>query len=138
MRKPLLMLALPLVLAFLSTRVDIIQSSHLIRLLTHKMDRIPLKKFIIRRNIPGAGNMTPSELVKAGCGSMEANEKSGNKCVWIHSYIVGDGTFCLYAAPSMDAIKEHAKCAKMDASEITEVLGILDTTGAYLRHATCD
>jgi len=51
----------------------------------------PYKKFLVKRSIPGAGKMTASELVKAGCGSCKANEELGSKCVWITTYVVPEG-----------------------------------------------
>lgn len=83
--------------------------------------------------------MTPSELVKAGCGSFKANEELGNKCVWIVSYVVPEGTYCIYAAASEeDVVCHHKKVMPGAPFEITEVCGYLDTTGAYMRHASCD
>jgi len=99
----------------------------------------PYKKFIVKRSIPGAGSMTPSQLVKAGCGSCKINEDLGNKCVWINSFVVPEGTYCIYAAASAADVKAHACKLTPDAPcEITEIVGTLDVTGAYCRHASCE
>lgn len=98
----------------------------------------PYKKFIVKRSIPGAGTMTASELVAAGCGSCKANEDLGSKCCWITSYVVPEGTYCIYAAADEEDVRCHACKITPDAPfEITEVVGNLDCTGAYLRHASC-
>ena len=82
--------------------------------------------------------MTPAQLNAAGCGSRKINDDLGCKCVWINSHIVQDGTFCIYAAASEEDVECHAKCLTPDAPyEITEIVGSLDVTGAYLRSAEC-
>lgn len=94
---------------------------------------------MIKRNIPGAGKMSSKELVKAGCGSSKINDDQGSKCVWINSFVVADGTFCVYAAAKEEDVKCHAKCLTPDAPfEIYEIAGTLDVTGAYLRQAEFD
>lgn len=103
-----------------------------------KLSDGPYKKFIIKRSIPGAGKMTAAELNAAGCGSNKINEDQGCKCVWINSFVVQDGTYCIYAAANMEDVECHAKCLTPDAPyEITEIVGTLDVTGAYLRDASC-
>mmetsp|Transcript_73052 Transcript_73052/g.205210 ORF Transcript_73052/g.205210 Transcript_73052/m.205210 type:complete len:107 (+) Transcript_73052:19-339(+) len=99
----------------------------------------PFKKFMVKRIIPGAGKMSASELVKAGCGSCKLNIELGSKCIWISSYVIPEGTFCIYAAASEEDVKEHAcKLTPDTPTEITEIVGNLDVTGAYLRHAGCE
>ena len=103
-----------------------------------KLSEAPYKKFMIQRTIPGAGKMTASELVKAGCGSSKINEDQGCKCIWINSFVVAEGTFCIYAAASQEDVECHAKCLTPDAPfTVTEIVGTLDVTGAYPRHASC-
>ncbi len=98
----------------------------------------PMKKFVVKRTIPGAGTMTAAQLNGAGCGSRKLNDEQGCKCVWINSYIVADGTYCIYAAYSKEDVECHAKCLTPDAPyEITEIYGTLDVTGAYLRNEEC-
>lgn len=98
----------------------------------------PWKKWIIKRTIPGAGEMTAAELNKAGCGSRQINEDQGCRCVWINSFVVADGTYCVYAAANEEDVRCHAACLTPDAPfEIVEVLGTLDVTGAYLRKDEC-
>ena len=99
----------------------------------------PFKKFIVRRTIPGAGSMTAPQLNAAGCGSRQINKDQGEKCVWITSYVVDDGTFCVYGAASKEDVEAHAKCLTPDAPyTITEVVAMLDVTGAYLRNEECE
>lgn len=66
--------------------------------------------------------MTPAQLNAAGCGSRKINDDQGCKCVWINSFVVKDGTYCVYAAATADDVECHAKCLTPDAPyEITEV-----------------
>jgi len=98
----------------------------------------PWKKWIIKRTIPGAEKMTAAELNAAGCGSRRINHDQGNRCVWINSFVVADGTYCIYAAANEEEVKLHAGCLTPDAPfEIVEVFGTLDVTGAYLRNDEC-
>ena len=98
----------------------------------------PWKKWLIKRTIPGAGKMTAAELNKAGCGSRQINHDQGSKCVWINSFVVENGTYCVYAAANEEDVKSHAECLTPDAPfEIMEVTGTLDVTGAYLRNDEC-
>jgi hypothetical protein len=93
---------------------------------------------MIKRTIPGAGKMTAAQLNQAGCGSVKLNKDQGGKCVWINSFVIGEGTFCIYAAEKEEDVKCHAECLTPDAPfEIEEIFGTLDMTGAYLRSDEC-
>mmetsp|Transcript_1143 Transcript_1143/g.3230 ORF Transcript_1143/g.3230 Transcript_1143/m.3230 type:complete len:107 (-) Transcript_1143:286-606(-) len=104
-----------------------------------KPSEAPYKKFIIKRAIPAAHEMTAVHLVKAACDSNKINEDQGCKCVWINSFVIKDGTVCIYAAADEEDVKSHAKCLTPDAPfELFEVFGTLDVSGAYPRQAKCE
>ena len=98
----------------------------------------PMKKFLVKRNIPGAGSMTPAQLNEAGCGSRKLNDELGYKCLWINSFVVQNGTHCIYAAYRKEDVECHAKCLTPNKYyEVAEIFGTLDVTGSYLRNDEC-
>ena len=86
-----------------------------------------LKRYVIERDIPGVGALTPPELGDAARTSNRAlGQLSGIQ--WQHSYVTKDKTFCIYLAESEEAIREHARLSGFPATKITEVSGIIDPT----------
>lgn len=84
-----------------------------------------LKRYVIEREITGAGKMTKPELGGAAKTSNEALSKlSGIQ--WQHSYVTADGTYCIYLAESEEVIREHARLSGFPANKITEVTSIID------------
>jgi hypothetical protein len=89
-----------------------------------------LKRYVIERDIPAVGAMTPSQLQGAAETSNAALSKLAPKVQWQHSYVAKDKTFCIYLAESEDAIREHARLSGFPANKITPVSGIIDPTTA--------
>ena len=90
-----------------------------------------MKKYIIEREIPEVGNMSPSELCGAAKTSNNALAKLAPKVQWQHSYVAGNKTFCVYLADSEDSIRQHADLSGFPANVITEISTTIDpTTGA--------
>ena len=89
-----------------------------------------LKRFVIERDIPKVGAMTPPQLKDAAATSNAALSKLAPKVQWEHSYVTGDKTFCIYLAEDEAAIHEHARLSGFPASRITPVTGIIDPTTA--------
>ena len=88
-----------------------------------------LKRFVIERNIPGAGALTPPQLSDAATTSNGVlSTLSGVQ--WQHSYVTKDGTFCIYLAEDEAVIREHARLSGFPATRITEVSGMIDPTTA--------
>jgi hypothetical protein len=84
-----------------------------------------LKKFVIERHIPGAGDLNPRQLGEAAKTSNAALARlSGVQ--WQQSFVTKDGTFCIYLAESEAAIREHAKLSGFPANRIVEVTGMID------------
>jgi len=86
-------------------------------------------RYLIRREIPGAGKMSDAELAGASaqsCGVIR--EMSG--LTWIHSYVAGDQVFCLYDAQSEAVLREHSEKSGFPANEITEIKRMIDPTWA--------
>ncbi len=85
-----------------------------------------LKRFLIEREIPGIGGMSIVELCGAARASNRAIEQLDGAVQWLHSYVAGDRTFCLYLAESEEAVRRHAELSGFPANRITEVPQIID------------
>ncbi len=84
-----------------------------------------LRRYIIERNIPGAGKLSPDELravAQKSCGVLE----SMSEINWFHSYVTGDKVYCFYEAADEDLIREHARQGGFPADRISEVSAIID------------
>lgn len=84
-----------------------------------------LRKYIIERNIPGAGNLSPDELkavAQKSCGVLDGMSNIS----WIHSYVTGDKVYCFYEAADEGLIREHARQGGFPADRIEEVSAIID------------
>jgi len=89
-----------------------------------------MPKFVIERNIPGAGKFTPEQLRAASQKSVEVLCKLGTAIQWIHSYIAGDKIYCIYLAPSEELIREHARLAGFPADTISRIDTIIEPATA--------
>lgn len=91
---------------------------------------MPLKTYVIERDVVGIGAMSEEELSGASATSNAALAEVGPAVQWSHSYVAGDKTFCIYYAANEDAIREHARISGFPATVITEVQTIIDPTTA--------
>ena len=89
-----------------------------------------MPKYLIERDIPGAGKMAHAELTQAASESRAALQQLGTKIQWLHSYVTGDKIYCVYIAPSEELIQEHSRLSKFPASRISQVTAIIDPTTA--------
>ena len=85
-----------------------------------------MPKFIIERQIPGAGNFSADSLKSISQKSREVLCTLGSDIQWIHSYVAGDKIYCIYMAPNEELIKEHARLGGFPANSITEISNIID------------
>ena len=90
----------------------------------------PLKTYVIEREMPGVGQMTPAELAAAAATSNAALAQLDPRVKWVESFVTGDKTFCVYLAEDEAVIREHGRLAGFPANLITEVTGIIDPTTA--------
>ena len=87
-----------------------------------------MPKFVIERDIPGAGKLAPSDLQaisQKSCGVLRA---MGPQIQWVQSYITGDKIYCVYIAPDEAAVREHAKRGGFPANRVSQVMTIIDPT----------
>ena len=80
-----------------------------------------MKTYLIERDIPGAGKLTPEQLKNISQTSCTVLKEMGPKIEWIQSYVTGDKIFCVYKAESEELIREHAKKGGFPANVITEI-----------------
>jgi hypothetical protein len=91
-----------------------------------------MKKFVVERNLPGAGNLTPVELQLITRTSNEAVTKLGKPYHWIESFITGDKIYCIHVAESEEVIREHARLGKFPVNSVVEVKTIIDPSSTLL------
>lgn len=84
-----------------------------------------LKTYVIEREMPGAGSLSPEELKAASQNSCTVLSQMGPKIQWVHSYVTGNKIFCIYKAENEELIREHAKKAGFPANKISEVATII-------------
>ena len=87
-----------------------------------------MPKYIIEREIPGAGQLSAEQLKGAATQSNSVLTKLGPKIQWVESYVSGDKLYCVYIAPNEEMIREHAKQGGFPANKISEVKATIDPT----------
>ena len=89
-----------------------------------------MPKYVIERDIPGAGNLTSQELKGISQTSCGVLSNMGPQIQWLQSYVTGDKVYCVYIAPNVDVIREHAKQGGFPANRVSQVTTIIDPTTA--------
>ncbi len=89
-----------------------------------------MPKYIIEREIPGAGKLSPQDLQAISQQSCGVLIKLGPQIQWVESYVTDDKVYCVYIAPNADMIKEHARQGGFPANRISEVKAMIDPTTA--------
>jgi len=89
-----------------------------------------MPKFVIEREVPGAGDMTDDEVRAAALTAVEALRVIGPQIQWLHSYVTANKVYCVYLAPDEATILEHARRAGLPANRISAVRRLIDATAA--------
>jgi hypothetical protein len=89
-----------------------------------------MPKYVIERDLPGAGDLSAEELRGISRKSCEVLQALGPDIQWVQSFVTGDRIYCVYIAPDTDIIREHARCGGFPANRISEVRAIIDPTTA--------
>ncbi len=89
-----------------------------------------MPKYIIEREIPGAGNLSAAELKAVSQKSCGVLNKLGPQIQWVQSYVTGDKVYCVYISPNDRLIREHAQQGGFPANRISEVKAMIDPTTA--------
>jgi len=87
-----------------------------------------MPKYVIEREIPGAGKLSPEELHGISVKSCSVLKDMGPQVQWIHSYVTDDKIYCLYIAPNEEAVREHARRGGFPANRVSEVRSVIDPT----------
>jgi hypothetical protein len=87
-------------------------------------------RFVIEREIPGAGKLSPQELQAISQKSCSVLDQLGPKIQWVQSFVTGDKIYCVYIAPDEEMVREHARQGGFPANSVAEVKSIIDPTTA--------
>ncbi len=87
-----------------------------------------MPKYVIERDIPGAGKLSASELQAISQKSCGVLQKLGPTINWVESYVTGDKVYCICIAPNEAIVREHAKMGGFPANRVSEVKSIIDPT----------
>jgi hypothetical protein len=89
-----------------------------------------MPKYVIEREIPGAGKLTAQQLREISQKSCGVLRNMGPQIQWVQSYVTGDKVYCVYIAPSEEAVREHARQGGFPANRVSEVKQVIDPTTA--------
>ena len=89
-----------------------------------------MKTYLIEREIPNAGKLTPAELKSISQTSCSVLKEMGPKIQWIQSYVTGDKIYCVYRAENEELIREHAKKGGFPANKIIEIGSVISPATA--------
>ena len=89
-----------------------------------------MPKFVIEREIPGAGQMTEAQLHEVAIRSLDALNELGPRIQWLHTYVTDDKVYCVYLAADESIIQEHARRAGLPANRISAVRRLMDAGAA--------
>lgn len=89
-----------------------------------------MPKFIIEREIPGAGKLSRQELQAISQKSCDVLNEMGTQIQWRESYVTDDKVYCVYIAPDEEAVREHARRGGFRADRVSRVSSMMDPTTA--------
>ena len=89
-----------------------------------------MPKFVIEREIPEAGKLSPQELQAISQKSCGVLREMGPEIQWVESFVTDDKIYCVYIAPNEEMVREHARQGGFPANKISEVRTIIDPTTA--------
>ena len=87
-----------------------------------------MPKFVIERDIPEAGKLSPQELHAISQKSCAVLQEMGPRIQWIQSYVTDDRIYCVYIAPDEDTVRKHAQQGGFPANRISQIRSVIDPT----------
>jgi hypothetical protein len=98
------------------------------RAVSRKESNMPLRRYVIERDIPKVGTFEREQLRAAAAKSNEVLGQLGPDIQWQESFVVADKTFCVYLAKDEAIIRKHAQMSGFPATTISEVRTVIDPT----------
>ena len=89
-----------------------------------------MPKYVIEREIPGAGKLSAAELQGVSQKSCGVLQRMGPQIQWVQSYVVADKIYCVYIAPNEEMVREHARQGGFPANRVSQIRAIIDPTTA--------
>jgi len=89
-----------------------------------------MPKYVIEREIPGAGKLSPKELQAISQKSCGVLREMGPQIQWVHSYVTDDKVYCVYVAPNEEAARQHAQQGGFPANRVSRIRTMIDPTTA--------
>lgn len=87
-----------------------------------------MPKYVIERDLPGAGNLNTEQLKGISQTSCEVLNKMGPEIQWVNSFVTTDKIYCVYIAQNEEMIREHAKLGGFPVNSVSKVSTIIDPT----------
>jgi hypothetical protein len=87
-----------------------------------------MPKYVIERNLPGAGELTAEQLQLLSQKSCGILREMGPEIEWMHSYVTNDKLYCVYVAPNPELIREHASHGGFPVNQISEIKTVIGPT----------
>ena len=85
-----------------------------------------MPKYVIEREIPGAGDLSEEELRETSLRSLQALGELGPKIQWLHSFVTDNKVYCVYIAPDEETVRKHAEMTDIPANRVSAVRRMLD------------
>ncbi len=89
-----------------------------------------MPKYLIERDIPGAGQLSAKELQAISQKSCGVLGKLGPQIQWVHSYVTDEKVYCVYIAPNAEMVLDHARHGGFPANRVSEIRSVIDPTTA--------
>ena len=89
-----------------------------------------MPKYVIERDLPGAGKLSEQDLQSISAKSCSVLGKLGPRIQWIQSFVTADKVYCIYIAPDEEMLREHARQGGFPANRISEIKEVIDPTTA--------
>jgi cell division inhibitor SulA len=89
-----------------------------------------MPKFVIEREVPGAGKLSEQEIREISVRSVEVLRAMGPQIQWLNSYVTDEKIYCVYLAPDEETVREHARRAGLPADRVARVRRLIDPTTA--------
>ena len=89
-----------------------------------------MPKYVIEREVPGAGKMTPDQLTAISQTSCGVLRTLGSEIQWVNSYVTDDKIYCIYIAPNEEMVREHARQGGFPANRVSQIRAGIDPTTA--------